>query len=163
MPSFSIPTALAAGLGVLAAAFAGGAASAQTIQRAYPSPTAFLASSVLVPAGADTLYVSGMLASGEAMKGGTEAQADSILGKIEAELKSRGMGLGDVVMMRAYLVGDPAKGGAMDFAGWQAAYLKRFGTAAQPNRPARAAVQVAKLAAPTALIEVEVTAARAKP
>jgi enamine deaminase RidA (YjgF/YER057c/UK114 family) len=50
----------------------------------------------------------------------------------------------------------------MDFAGWNAAYKQFFGSAEQPNKPVRATVQVAKLAAPGAMIEVMVTAVRSK-
>jgi enamine deaminase RidA (YjgF/YER057c/UK114 family) len=41
-----------------------------------------------------------------------------------------------------------------------AAYTKFFGTAEQPNKPARSAVQVAALVAPGALVEIEVIAAK---
>jgi len=48
----------------------------------------------------------------------------------------------------------------MDFAGMMRAYLKHYGTPGQPNKPTRSTVQVAALAAPAALLEVEVTAVR---
>ncbi|HTY85782.1 MAG TPA: Rid family hydrolase [Silvibacterium sp.] len=120
----------------------------------------------------DTLYVSGQLASpvtpadpakGTAADyGDTKAQAESTILKIQAILKEQGLSLGDVVMMHVYLAGDPAKGGKLDFAGLQAAYTKYFGTTEQPNKPARAAFQVAALAAPWALVEIEVIAVRSK-
>jgi enamine deaminase RidA (YjgF/YER057c/UK114 family) len=59
-----------------------------------------------------------------------------------------------------FLVGDPAKGGKMDFAGFMAGYTQFFGTPAQPNLPSRSAVQVAGLASPNFLVEIEVTAVR---
>jgi enamine deaminase RidA (YjgF/YER057c/UK114 family) len=40
-------------------------------------------------------------------------------------------------------------------------YKQFFGTAEQPNKPSRSAVQVAALAAPGALVEIEVIAAKA--
>ena len=46
------------------------------------------------------------------------------------------------------------------FAGFMAGYSQFFGTKTQPNRPARSAMQVAALAAPGALIEIEVIAVR---
>jgi len=64
-------------------------------------------------------------------------------------------------MMHAYLVGDPAKENKMDFTGFMAGYTKFFGTKEQPNKPARSAMQVAALAAPGALVEIEVIAVRA--
>jgi enamine deaminase RidA (YjgF/YER057c/UK114 family) len=68
--------------------------------------------------------------------------------------------MGDVIKMNVFLVGDPAKGGKMDFPGMMAAYTKFFGTKEQPNLPARSAVQVAGLAAPGGLVEIEVIAAK---
>jgi enamine deaminase RidA (YjgF/YER057c/UK114 family) len=38
-----------------------------------------------------------------------------VLKRIEDALKSQGATMADVVMMRVLLVGDPAKGGKMDF------------------------------------------------
>ena len=119
----------------------------------------------------DTLYLSGQLASPvtpadaakgtAAVYGNTEAQTMSTLTKIEAALKAEGLSMADVVMMHVYLAGDPAKGGKLDFPGMMAAYLRFFGTKDQPNKPARSAMQVAALAAPWALVEIEVIAVKA--
>ena len=120
----------------------------------------------------DTLYLSGQLASPvtpadaakgtEAVYGDTKTQAASALAKIQALLKEQGLDMKDVVKMTVFLAGDPAKGGKLDFPGLQASYTQYFGTADQPNKPARSAVQVAALAAPWALIEIEVVAVRSK-
>jgi enamine deaminase RidA (YjgF/YER057c/UK114 family) len=119
----------------------------------------------------DTLYLSGQLASPvtpadpakgtAAVYGDTEAQTMSTLTKIQAALKSEGLTMGDVVMMHVYLAGDPAKGNKLDFPGMMAAYTQFFGTKEQPNKPARSAMQVAALAAPWALVEIEVIAVKA--
>ena len=58
--------------------------------------------------------------------------------------------------------GDAALGGRMDFGGFMEAYTQYFGTEEQPNLPARSAVQVAGLARPGMLVEVEVILARPK-
>ena len=71
----------------------------------------------------------------------------------------KGMGLGDIIKMNVFLVGDPQLDGKMDFAGFMRAYSQFFGTEEQPNLPARAAVQVAGLAR-GAFIEIEVILAR---
>ena len=116
----------------------------------------------------DTLYLSGQLASpvdpaaAAPSYGDTEAQSRSALNKIQALLKEQGLDMKDVVKMTVFLAGDPAKGGKLDFPGLQAAYTQFFGTAAQPNKPARSAVQVAALAAPWALVEIEVIAIRSR-
>jgi enamine deaminase RidA (YjgF/YER057c/UK114 family) len=62
--------------------------------------------------------------------------------------------------MRVYLVGVSTQGGAMDFAGFQEGYANFFGTSSQKLKPARATVQVAALAHPWSLVEIEVVAAR---
>jgi enamine deaminase RidA (YjgF/YER057c/UK114 family) len=118
----------------------------------------------------DTLYLSGQMGSPKtpadrdkgtpAVWGTTTEQAESAFGKIQDLLKAQGLGMGDVVMMRVYMVAAPD--GKLDFAGMNAAYNKFFGTADQPNKPARTTVQVAALVTPGALLEVEVQAARNK-
>ena len=129
------------------------------------APASPIGSSVRVPAGMTTLYVSGMLADPvDAAKpdgdhGDTEAQTRSVLKKITAELARNGMSPGDVVMMRVYLVAPPGQA-RMDFAGMNKAYREVFGTPAQPSKPARIAMQIAGLAAPWALVEIEVQAAK---
>jgi enamine deaminase RidA (YjgF/YER057c/UK114 family) len=152
---------------VLSAAL--GAAQAQTTVKHIQSTASPLASAVWA---GDTLYVSGQLASpvtpADAAKGtpadygDTKAQANSEFLKIQAILKEQGLTMGDVVNMHVYMAGDPAKEGKLDFAGLQAAYTQFFGTADQPNKPTRAAMQVAALAAPWALVEIEVIAVRSK-
>lgn len=59
-----------------------------------------------------------------------------------------------------FLVGDPAKEGKMDFAGFMEGYTQFFGTEEQPNLPARSVFQVAGLANPGYLVEIEVIAVR---
>jgi len=118
----------------------------------------------------DTYYLSGQLPSPSkpadratntpAVWGSTTEQADNAFQKIDAALKEQGLGMGDVVMMRVYMVAGPD--GKLDFQGMNAAYNKYFGTASQPNKPARTTVQVAALVTQGALLEVEVQAARNK-
>jgi enamine deaminase RidA (YjgF/YER057c/UK114 family) len=118
----------------------------------------------------DILYLSGQLASPvtpanaakgtAAAYGDTETQTMSTLTKIQAALKTEGLTMGDVVMMHVYLAGDPAKGNKLDFPGMMAAYTRFFGTKDQPNKPARSAMQVAALAAPWALVEIEAIAVK---
>ena len=137
------------------------ALSAQTTVRHIQTQSSGIASAVWA---GDTLYVSGQLASpaSQGVWGDTKTQAASALSKIEALLKEQGLGMGDVVMMHVYLVGDPSNGGKMDFAGLNAAYGQFFGTKDQPNKPARTTVQVAALAQQGPLVEIEVIAVRPK-
>lgn len=126
-----------------------------------------IAAAVTVPAGYATSYLSGNLpdiANPDAPKGSveaygnTETQTASVLAKLGATLEKLGLGFGDVVSVTVFLVGDPAKGGAMDFAGMNAAFSKVFGSETQPNKPARSTVQVAALVLPGALVEIDLIA-----
>lgn len=112
----------------------------------------------------DTLYLSGSIDSAvmKGTPGDTEKQTVDVLLQIQKTLAEQHLTLGDVVMMHAYLAGDPGKGGKMDFAGFMAGYTQFFGTKDQPNKPARSAMQVAALAAPGALIEIEVIAVNSR-
>src|SRR5262245_16078517 len=69
--------------------------------------------------------------------GDTKTQALSVFGRLKESLDKAGLGFKDTVALTVYLVGDPAKGGKMDFEGFMAAYTQYFGTAEQPNLPAR--------------------------
>jgi len=153
--------ALAAGLVALT-----GVAHAQDIVRGG-DPKSPIASVVSVPAGYDTIYVSGMTppvidekATGVAKFGDTKTQTLGVLGRIEAALKSQGATMADVVMMRVLLVGDPAKEGKMDFAGMMEGYKTYFGTATQPNKPARITSQIVSLVQEGMMVEIEVQAAK---
>lgn len=129
-----------------------------------------IARAVEVPPGSTMVFHSGMTPTPLNPKapegtpeywGDTKTQSLSALKRIEESLTSLGLGFGDVVAMTVYLVGDPARNGRMDFAGFMAAYSQYFGTPAQPNLPSRSTVQVAGLVSPGMLVEIEVTLARA--
>ncbi len=150
------------------AGLAAGAAHAQDIVRGG-APTSPIASVVTVPAGYDTIYVSGMTPppldpKGDpaltATFGDTKTQTMGVLTRIQEALKSQGATMGDVVMMRVLLVGDPAKGGKMDFMGMMEAYKTFFGTAEQPNKPSRITSQITSLVQPGMLVEIEVQAVK---
>ena len=126
-----------------------------------------ISSSILVPPGHGLVYVSGTVPDvadanappGSVQRyGDTAAQTRSVLRRIEAQLRQHGLGLGDVVMMRVFLVAPPGQP-RMDFAGMMTAYREFYGTPAQPTRPARSTMQVAGLVDPGWLVEIEATAA----
>jgi len=146
-------------------------ASAHDIVRHnLPNNSTFpIAAAVEVPAGATTVYLSGMVppvadaaapANTPAAYGDTQAQTVSVLNAIDAQLKGLGLTMGDVVKMQVFLVGDPAMDGRMDFGGFMKGYSQFFGTDAQPRLPVRSTMQVAALANPGFLVEIEVTAVR---
>jgi enamine deaminase RidA (YjgF/YER057c/UK114 family) len=140
---------------------AAGAGRAQGQVKRLPLPNSDFPISQGVWVG-DTLYLSGMLDPEMKTDADTKSQTVGAIKTIQNALEAQKLTLGDVVMMHVYLAGDPAKGGKMDFAGFMAGYTQFFGTKDQPNKPARSAMQVAALAAPTALVEIEVIAVRAK-
>jgi enamine deaminase RidA (YjgF/YER057c/UK114 family) len=143
--------------------------AADVVRHKIPNSTFPISAAVEVPAGKTLVFLSGAVppvADTTAPKdtpqayGDTRTQTVGVLTSIEKQLKGMGLSLGDVVKMQVFLVGDPAKGGKMDFAGFMAGYTQFFGTPAQTNLPSRSAMQVAGLASPNFLVEIEVTAVR---
>jgi cytochrome c553 len=152
--------ALAAGLA--------GAATADVTRHPLPGSDFPIAQAVEVSAGTTLVFHSGMTpqpANPDAERysaefwGDTETQAVSVFSRLEESLKAKNLGFGDVVKMQVYLVAPPGSD-AMDFDGFMNAYRRHFGSEVQPNLPARSAFQVAGLAAPGMLVEVEVVLAR---
>lgn len=151
-------------------AFMSSAGAAEVVRHSLLGGSKFpIARAVEVPAGTKIIFHSGITPSPRDPKavegspeywGDTQTQAMSAFGRIKESLDSLGLGFKDVVAMTVYLVGDPAKAGRMDFAGFMAAYSQFFGTKEQPNLPARSTVQVAGLVAPGMLVEIEVQLAK---
>ncbi len=159
------------GLVALLGLSAAGTAEAGEIVRHRGAAESPILAGVSVPADAAYLYLSGQVpsptdsskaASDPAAYGDTKAQAISVFRKIDTLLKAQGYALGDVVKLTVFLVGDPKLGGKQDFQGFQQAYSEFFGTSAQPNIVARSTVQVAALANPAFLVEIEATAAKTR-
>ncbi|APO95030.1 RidA family protein [Xanthomonas vesicatoria] len=145
------------------------AAAAEVIRHKIPNSDFPIAAAVEIPAGKATVYVSGKVPAvvdasapkdSAAAYGDTKAQTVSVLKQIQEQLKSLGLGMGDVVKMQVFLVGDPAMGGKMDFNGFMEGYRQFFGTKEQPNLPARSAFQIAALGNPLYRVEIEVVAVR---
>ena len=146
-----------------AALIYGLSATAAQAQNIHINPSnGAISQAVKVPAGSETLYVSGITPDMPATApfGDTKTQTASVLGKIGAILTAQGYGWEDVVMMRVLLVGDPAKGGGMDFAGMMESYNAVYSKL--KNKPARITSQVAALVRPGMLVEIEVQAAKKK-
>ena len=100
------------------------AADPAPIQRHRPVGSTFpIASAVEVPAGRSLVFLSGMVPpvvddkaerGSLAAYGDTRTQTQGVLKAIERQLQAQGLGMGDVVKMQVFLVGDPAKGRARD-------------------------------------------------
>jgi enamine deaminase RidA (YjgF/YER057c/UK114 family) len=144
-------------------------ASAQDIVRhKIPGSDFPIAQAVTLPPNATIHFISGQVppvldkgAPGDSLAafGDTKQQTVGVLNKIKEILAGMGLGMGDVVKMQVFLVGDPTKGNKGDVAGFMEGYTQFFG-GPQPNLPARAVFQVAALSNPGWLIEIEVVAAK---
>ncbi len=149
---------------------ASGAFADPITRLAGPNPKSPIAEAVAVPFPGYTLYfISGTPAApakpdlpkdNPARMGDTPTQTDSSLDRLGKTLTELGLGFGDVVQAHVFLAGDPAKGGDIDFAGMNREWSKKFGTPAQPNKPARSTVKVAGLATPGGLVEIEFVAVK---
>jgi enamine deaminase RidA (YjgF/YER057c/UK114 family) len=148
--------------GALIASFAA-PAGAQEVERLMgPNAASPIAAATTVPPGYTTYYISGArptaitpAADGKpADYGDITAQTRSVLDNLKATMAKLGLTFGDVVQAHVFL--DPSA----DFAKMNAVWSTEFGTAAQPNKPARAAMRVQALVAPGALLEIEMTAVK---
>jgi len=123
-----------------------------------PNPASPIGAGVIVPPGSELFFVSGI--PGDAKAGDTGAQTTDALTKLGKVLTDNGYSFSDVVNAKVYLVADPATG-KMDFMGMNTAFKTFFGTATEPNKPSRVTVQIAALAGPGSLVEIELVAAKA--
>jgi enamine deaminase RidA (YjgF/YER057c/UK114 family) len=160
----------AAMAGALAVGLSTAASAADVVRHSLgPNNTFPIARAVEVPAGKTIFFHSGTTPAPLDPKatpgspeywGDTKTQALSVFTRLKESLDKLGLTFGDTVAMTVYLVGDPAKGGKMDFEGFMAAYTQFYGTKEQPNLPARSTVQVASLVAPGMLVEIEIQLAK---
>jgi enamine deaminase RidA (YjgF/YER057c/UK114 family) len=155
--------ALACALPLCASAAAPGIVRHKIPQSDFP-----IAQAVTLPPGTTLHFISGQVPpavdkaadpNSVAAFGDTKTQTVGVLTKIKDILHGMGLAMGDVVKMQVFLVGDPAKNGRADVAGFMEGYTQFFG-GAQPNLPARAVIQVAGLSNPGWLVEIEVVAAK---
>jgi 2-iminobutanoate/2-iminopropanoate deaminase len=166
MMRLSIKTAVLLAAAGLASPIAAKPAPAPIVRHTNPPP-AIILGGVTIPPGAEIVMLSGQLASPidpaktdsiEAY-GDTKTQTVSTFIKIKTALEKLGYSMSDVVKLTVFVTADP-KLGKMDFAGFNAGYKEFFGTAENPNLVARSTVQVAGLAGPNFLIEIEAIAAK---
>jgi enamine deaminase RidA (YjgF/YER057c/UK114 family) len=136
----------------------------QAVERTYGSPTAVIASTASIAEGSKIVFLSGTTpapldpAVPENL-GDTRQQTLSVLTRIKTQLTDLGMDMGDVVKMTVFLVGVPELEGRMDSAAMNEVFRTFFGTAEQPNRPARSTIQVAALGRSGMYVEIEAVAA----
>jgi enamine deaminase RidA (YjgF/YER057c/UK114 family) len=158
---------------VLTASLLAASAHGQAVIKHPNTPPGLILQSATVKAGATTLYLSGQLASpiDPSKKvppaqitmsdlGDTKTQTVSVLNKIKAILAEHGYAMSDIVKLTVFVGGDPALNGKMDFAGMNEGFKQFFGTPENPGTVTRSTVQVAALAGPAYLVEIEATAAK---
>lgn len=136
------------------------------IRRIEKSPPAMILDAAILPPQAEIMILSGMVAApigqapdGSAEFGDTKAQTRSIFGRIKAALEKQGYSMSDIVKLTVFLVADPDSGKA-DFDGMNEVYRETFGTSDNPAKVARSSLQIAGLANPRFLVEIEAIAAR---
>ncbi|MCQ0969566.1 RidA family protein [Paracoccus sp. TK19116] len=153
---------------IAALVLVGQSVSAEVTRHPIPDSDFPILQAVEVPADATLVYLSGtvpMVVDESAAEdspdrfGDTAAQTESTLQSIQEKLEALDLTMGDVVKMQAYLV-SPEGSEAMDFTGFMEGYTKFFGTEDQPNLPTRSVFEVAGLANPLWLVEIEVVAVR---
>jgi enamine deaminase RidA (YjgF/YER057c/UK114 family) len=157
------------GAAALLLALSAGAAGADgVIRHAIPGSDFPISRAVEVPAGSTVVYLSGAVPtptdettadSPVGAYGNTQVQTVSVLRSIDATLADLGLAMGDVVKMQVFLVA-PEGETSMDFQGFMEGYTQFFGTTDQPGLPVRTVVEVAGLANPDWLVEIEVVAVR---
>lgn len=144
------------------------AQSTEIVRHKIPNSDFPIAQAVTLPPGSTIHFISGQVPpvvdrnadpNSIAAFGDTRTQTLGVLQRIQDILAGMGLGMGDVVKMQVFLVGDPAQGGRADVSGFMAGYTRHFG-GAQPKLPARAVMQVAALSNPGWLVEIEVVAAK---
>lgn len=165
-------TTLLAGLLTVGAALCATAAPAQ-VTKIASNPPARILTGVKVAAGTELLFLSGQLPSpvDPAKKpadiksvddyGDSKTQTISTLNKIKGLLEAQGYTMADVIKMTLFITADP-KTGKMDFAGVNEGFGQFYNTTENPTTVARSAIQVAGLAGPYFLIEIEAIAAKKK-
>lgn len=151
-----------AAVSLAAAADAGAQAAPTTVT--FTGGRGNISNTVAIPANAAVVWTSGTVpgvadpqapAGSRARFGDTKTQAVSVLTAIENRLKEHGLGMKDVVYLRAYLVPDKEKGGTIDAQGWNEAYGQFFNNANNPVKPARSTVGVHSLVNAEWLVEIE--------
>jgi enamine deaminase RidA (YjgF/YER057c/UK114 family) len=145
--------------------------AADVVRHKLPGSDFPIALAVEVPEGKKVVYLSGAgpavidkaaKPNSVASFGDTKQQSASTLADIANTLKGLKLEMKDVVKMTVFLVGDPAKDGNIDFAGFMDAYKVYYGGPQNPNLPARSTVKVAGLVNPGWLVEIEVIAVAPK-
>ena len=116
--------------------------------------------SITIPAGAETMYLSGSGARPleDGSWGDMKQQTITTFSRFKQTLESQGWSMRDIIQVRAFAVaGDD---GELDFAGFNEGYAQFFGSGDNPNKPVRSFVEIKDLVVDGWLVEIEIRAAR---
>ena len=132
-------------------------AGAQEITR-YSEGNYFY-TSITIPPGAETMYLSGSGARplDDGSWGDMKQQTVNTFSRFKLTLEEQGWSMSDIVQVRAFAV---AGEDGLDFAGFNEGYSEFFGTDDNPNKPVRSFVEIKDLVVEGWLVEIEIRAAR---
>ena len=140
-------------------ALMGGAALAGAQEITRYSEGNYFYTSITIPPGAETMYLSGSGARplDDGSWGDMKQQTVNTFSRFKLTLEEQGWSMSDIVQVRAFAV---AGEDGLDFAGFNEGYSEFFGTDDNPNKPVRSFVEIKDLVVEGWLVEIEIRAAR---
>jgi len=144
---------------LLSAALIGAPASAVAQEIARYNEGNYFYTSITIPPGAETMYLSGSGARPleDGSWGDMKQQTINTFTRFKQTLEEQGWSMSDIVQVRAFAV---AGDDGLDFAGFNEGYSEFFGTDENPNKPVRSFVEIKDLVVEGWLVEIEIRAAR---
>ena len=140
-------------------ALMGGSALAGAQEITRYSEGNYFYTSITIPPGAETMYLSGAGARpmDDGSWGDMKQQTVNTFSRFKQTLEEQGWSMSDIVQVRAFAV---AGEDGLDFAGFNEGYSEFFGTDENPNKPVRSFVEIKDLVVEGWLVEIEIRAAR---
>ena len=140
-------------------ALMGGSALAGAQEITRYSEGNYFYTSITIPAGAETMYLSGSGARplDDGSWGDMKQQTVNTFSRFKQTLEEQGWSMSDIVQVRAFAI---AGEDGLDFAGFNEGYSEFFGTDDNPNKPVRSFVEIKDLVVEGWLVEIEIRAAR---
>ena len=140
-------------------ALMGGSALAGAQEITRYSEGNYFYTSITIPPGAETMYLSGSGARplDDGSWGDMKQQTVNTFSRFKLTLEEQGWSMLDIVQVRAFAV---AGEDGLDFAGFNEGYSEFFGTDDNPNKPVRSFVEIKDLVVEGWLVEIEIRAAR---
>jgi enamine deaminase RidA (YjgF/YER057c/UK114 family) len=146
-------------IALLAAGLLGAAAVAGAQEITRNNEGNYFYTSITIPPGAETMYLSGSGARpmADGSWGDMKQQTVNTFSRFKQTLEEQGWSMSDIVQVRAFAV---AGDDGLDFTGFNEGYAEFFGTADNPMKPVRSFVEIKDLVVEGWLVEIEIRAAR---